>query len=127
MNRSIVLCLIGIVVGGAVSHFMFPRIKKEVTYREVKRVDRDIRTIIIRTPDGRTITKIIDKSKEVRKIHAKSIETPVGSTWSVGLQMGVYGEEGYRLTIGRRILGNLHAVASGTPQGEVSLGLRYEF
>lgn len=133
MKTKLITLLAGVVVGASLALLLKPPVEStkvqmgaETTQVEVG--TKEVR--IIERPDGTKETTIVEnyvleaKGSEYAEVE---IIKPVAPRWAIGLSAGLVGSNSYRMSVERRIIGNLYVGGYATTEKEVGLSLTLLF
>jgi hypothetical protein len=133
IKKFAVTGIVGVALGMALVHYLYPRIESRVEYRDRVKVETKVitRIKVVKSPDGSTTTdtEIIDTGSSTRDTSLVALKLAqkqyiVGA--GAGFAWGRFEQPEYNLTFGRRIVGPVLGAITVSKE-RVSLGVLYEF
>jgi xanthosine utilization system XapX-like protein len=131
MKTSIIIAIVGILVGFGLGTQIFPKIKEKTIEVEKEVVRKDVQTIIkvVTRPDGskEEVTTIVDHTRENKEYsNTKTISKAdwhISASASKGLDTDIY----YTVQAEKRILGDIFIGGNITTNKTIGISLGVEF
>lgn len=124
----VILAVIGLVLSHGTAYYYGYKKPPQVEIKQVETVKRDVVTVVkeIERPDGtkEKETTIVDKSKESSKTNTsiKKVELQ----YLVGLSYN-FSNQSYKIDASRRLFGPVFGTVEASSNGNLFIGVKYEF
>jgi xanthosine utilization system XapX-like protein len=132
MKNSIIIAVVGILVGFGLGTKIFPTIKEKTVEVQVDKVVKDVQTVIkvVTRPDGtkEEITTIVDRTKENKEY--SNTKTVSKNDWHISANAGRSFSDSniiYGIQVERRVLGDVYLGALATTDKRVGISVGIDF
>lgn len=129
LKLSLAALLVGILLGAALIHFLYPRIEERTEYKDREVVKTRIITRIKERPDGGKDTEIIEEGSKEKDTKFKQ-EKVMQKQYLVGLGASTpidnFSGPEYSVLVGRRIVGPVLGFVQAS-KNTATIGVLYEF
>lgn len=131
MKTSIIIAIVGILVGFGIGTQLFPSVKEKTVEVEKEVIRKDIQTVVkvVTRPDGsrEEVTTIVDHSKENKEY--SNTKTVAKANWHIsasankGLDTDIY----YAVQAEKRILGDIFVGGNISTNKTIGVSVGIEF